>query len=69
MIGRDVERLQRMHDQARRIVLSLQREPYQHPRISLPIGEALMHASRLEAFLADAVETVEAELYRPGFSD
>lgn len=35
---------------------------FDHPRISLPIGEALRHVAQAEAFLADAVDTARAEL-------
>lgn len=63
MIGRDLERLRAARDTARGIVRMLGGKPFQHPRISLPIDEATNHAAQLEAFLADAVDTAEAELY------
>lgn len=65
MIGRDLDKLRRAHGQAQGIGRLLENKPFQHPRISLPVGEALQAVSRLEAFLADAIDTVEAELYRP----
>lgn len=64
MIGRDLQRLRAVRDQARAIGRLLDNGPYQDPRISLPIGEAINAAARLEAFLADAVDTAQAELYR-----
>jgi hypothetical protein len=62
--GRDLDKLRQARDEARRIGRLLSNKPFEHPRISLPIGEAILAVSRLEAFLADAIDTVEAELYR-----
>jgi hypothetical protein len=64
MIGRDLDKLRAARDEARSIGRLLDNTPFQHPRISLPIGEAILAAARLESFLVDAIETAEAELYR-----
>jgi hypothetical protein len=64
MQGRDLTRLRAWRDEARNISKRLDSATFQHPRISLPIGEAIQAAARLEAFLADVIDTVEAELYR-----
>lgn len=67
MIKRDLDRLRELEDRARAIGRRLETPPFQHERISLPIGEALKAVSRLEGWIADAVCIAEAELYHgPG---
>lgn len=65
MIIRDLNRLRGLQAQARQMGQSLVNTgAFQHPRISLPIGEAQRHLALAESFLADAADTAEAELYR-----
>lgn len=64
MYGRDLELLREMREQVSIMHHRLaNKKPFQHPRISLPVGEAVRKTAELEQWLTDIVETVEAELY------
>lgn len=66
---RELLRLRKMREEAKLAIHSLDGAQFQRPQITLPIGEALAAARKLEAWLEDAIFIVENELYNGPLKD